>query len=506
MNLNLNLEELDPAEQQGLRPPDRLTAVSLVYLGIPLALFLAGWLRTPFAVALLILLCLAFYIAWRTCHVNFRPFRFESKDLVLVCVALCWVCCGGAGHLLYANRFDWSMRDAVLHDLTVAPWPPGYDIGGSVLWYLRCPVGYYLPAALGGKIFGLTVADTFLWLWTAIGAWIFLSLLPIQSRRPGRMVLAIIAVVLFSGMDIVGWVTLWGFAPPLYRPLEWWAQIFQYSSYTSSLFWTPNHLLPALIAAALFWRHWKTDAFITISPLLLSLLPIWSPFPMIGMLPFYALLFYRVIRDKKIESFNLPLLGISLLLTFVVVAYLSMDIGNIPSSYGMDDNYFSLFFERYPLFVLLEFGALTALLWKPNRGPVLLVSVLVLCGLPFIRFGPANDLVMRGSMPSLTFVCIAALNFLQRATKESRVRMIAVCSVLLLGAVTPLHEFYRAISFPHWKPSQTVSVMDLGPIPPPHYVCRYEHTWMQGMFRDPAGILKTTPPRESMRFRPEEYP
>jgi hypothetical protein len=506
MKIDLNPEELDSVEQQGLRPLDRLTAFALAYLGIPVALFLAGWVQTPFAIALEILLCLAFYVAFRICRTTFPSFRIGVKDLVLVCVALSWVCCGGAGHLLYANRFDWSVRDAVLHDLTVAPWPPGYDIGESVLWFLRCPVGYYLPAALGGKIFGLVVADKLLWLWTAVGAWIFLSLLPIQSRRPGRMALAILAVVVFSGMDFVGWVTLWGFFPSLSQPLEWWAQIFQYPSFTSSLFWTPNHLLPALIAAALFWRHWRTDAFISISPFLLSLLPIWSPFPLIGMLPFYALMAYRAIREKKIRAFNLPLLGISLLLTLVVAAYLSMDIGNIPRSYGMDERYFALFFERYPLFVLMEFGVLTAFLWKPCRGAVLLMSVVVLLGLPFIRFGPANDIVMRGSYPALTFICISALDFLQRATKESRRRIIAVCSILLLGAVTPLHEFYRVFAFPHWTPSQTLSVMDFGPVPPPHYVCRYERTWLHAIFRDPAGILKTTPPAQPVRFRPEEYP
>jgi hypothetical protein len=506
MKINLSPEELDPADQQGLRPLDRLTAVSLVYLGIPLALFLAGWLKTLFAVPLLLLLCLAFYVAWPFCSKNSPPFRVGLKHIFLLGVAICWVSFGGAGHVMYANRFDWSMRDAVVHDLTAASWPPGYDIGGSVLWFLRSPVGYFLPAALAGKIFGLSIVDGFLWLWTALGVWIFLLLLPLQSRRPGKMVLVIIAVVFFSGMDIVGWLTLWGFFPPLFRHLEWWAQMFQYSSNTTLLFWTPNHALPAWIAAALFWRHWKTDAFITVSPLLLSLLPIWSPFPMIGMLPFYALLVYRVIRDKKVGAFNLPLLGISLLLTFVVAAFLSMDIGNIPSSYAMDDNYFSLFFERYPLFVLLEFGLLTALLWKSNRSPVLLLSVIVLLGAPFIRFGPGNDLAMRGSVPALAFVCMATLDFLQRATKESRGRMIALCSILLLGAVTPFHEFYRAVTFPHWMPSTTLTVMDFGPIPPPHYVGRHEQTWRQVIFRDPAGILKTTLPREPMYFRPEEYP
>jgi hypothetical protein len=307
-------------------------------------------------------------------------------------------------------------------------------------------------------------------------------------------------------MDIVGWLTLWGFYPPLYKHLEWWAQMFQYSSNTTLLFWAPNHAIPSWIAVALFWRHWKTDAFLTISPLLFSLLPVWSPFAVIGILPFFGLLAFRVIREKKFAAFNLPLLAISMLLSLVAVAFLSMELGTIPSGTPVDERYFSFFFERYPIFVVLEFGALSALLWKSNRGPVLLISVIILLGLPFIRFGANNDSTMRVSIPALAFICIATLDFIQRATTQSRGRTIAVSLLLLLGAVTPFHEFYRALTFPHWKPSQTLTVMDFWPYPEPSYVCRYKQTWMQKFFRDPEGILKTTLPAEPMRYRPEEYP
>jgi hypothetical protein len=506
MNIRLPSVELEPVERQGLRQLDRLTAVSLIYLGIPVALFLVGWMRIPFALALLVLLGLAFYLVWRISHTNAQPSRFGLLNLVILCVALGWLCFGGAGHILYANKFDWTVRYAVLHDLTQASWPPGYDIGGSVLWFLRCPVGYYLPAALCGKIFGLVTADAFLYLWTAAGVAIFLSLLPIQSRSVGRMVLAFMVVVFFSGMDVLGWLTLWGFYPPLYKHLEWWAQLFQYSSNTTLLFWAPNHALPAWIAAALFWRHWKTDAFIAISPLLISLLPVWSPFAVIGMLPFYALLLYRIVREKKFREISLPLLGISILLTVAAIAYLSMDVASIPGSASMDDTYFTLFFERYPLFVILEFGALAALLWTSNRGLVFYLSLVVLLALPFIRFGANNDFAMRASIPALAIVCINALEFLQRPSKETRGATIAVCVVLLFGAVTPFHEFNRAVSFPRWDPSPTTTVMDFGPVPPSSYVCRYEDTWMRFFFRDPAGILKTTPPAQPVRYRPEEYP
>jgi len=86
--MNLIVEEQDTDDQQGLRPLDRLFAASIAYLGIPLALFLVGWLRTPFAVALLVLLSLAFYITWRSCYTNSPPFRIGSKQIVLACVAI----------------------------------------------------------------------------------------------------------------------------------------------------------------------------------------------------------------------------------------------------------------------------------------------------------------------------------------------------------------------------------------------------------------------------------
>jgi hypothetical protein len=506
MKLNLTLEELDPAELQGLRPPDRLTALSLIYLGFPLALFFVGWVKIFFALPLLLLLCYAWFASWRICHKDSPPFQITITHVLLVCVALLWACFGGAGHLSYANRFDWSMRDAVLRDLTLASWPVGYDIGGPDQWLLRCPMGYYLPAAAGGKILGLAAADPLLWLWTATGVWIFLSLLPLQSRRPGKMLIAVAVVVLFSGMDILGWLTLWGVTPPLFRHMEWWAQMFQYSSNTTLLFWSPNHAIPAWIVTALFWRHWKTDAFLKIAPFLLGLVALWSPFPMIGVLPFYGLILFRLIREKSIAGIHWPLMAISVLLTAVVGAYLSMDLGRIPASYQMDDRYFSFFVERYPLFVLVEFGVLMLLLWKSNRGPIFIMSAVVLLVLPFVRFGPGNDLPMRGSIPALAFLCIAAIDYLQRASKESLVKVLALYAVLLLGAVTPFHEFYRAMTFPRWKPSAIFSVMDFGPVPPPHYVGLYEQTWRHIIFRDPEGILKTTLPSHPVFYRPEEYP
>jgi hypothetical protein len=490
----------------GSIPLDKLSALSMLYLGIPLGMFFAGWLRIQFALPLLLALVFGFAILWRNCSIESSPFRLKWLHLILLGVAIAWTAFGGAGHIFYANRFDWSLRDAVLRDLTVASWPPGYDIGEAVSWMLRCPVGYFLPAALAGKIFGLAIADAMLWIWTAIGVWIFLLLLPLDARRPARIGFAILIVVLFSGMDILGWWLFRQANPPMYKHLEWWAGLFQYSSNTTALFWTPNHALPGWIAAALFWRHWKTDRFISIAPLLLALMPIWSPFPMIGMAPFYLLLLFRVIRENKWPMIHWPLLAISVVMIGVVGAFLSTDIGGIPAGSALTQLPFGSFLIYCLIFVLFEFGILGRLLWITDRGQILAISVAFLILLPLVRFGPSNDLAMRASIPALIFLCISTINAFQNAERIRRRTLIALCFVLILGAITPLHEFYRAASLASWKPDYSVNVMNYGAAPAPHYVARVEKNWRRYLFRDFGGIIKTKLLNKHPYFLPQEIP
>jgi hypothetical protein len=493
-------------DRHGSMPLDRLTALSMLYLGLPLFMFFAGWLRIPFALAFLLMLIYGYVVLWGNCHAGAIPFRFKWIQLIFLGVAIIWTCFGGAGHIFYANRFDWSLRDAVLRDLTVAAWPPGYDIGGTVNWILRCPLGYFLPAALAGKVLGLSVADSLLWIWTAIGIWIFLLLLPIDTRRLTKIGDATVIVVLFSGMDALGWWVARHANPPMYQHLEWWAILFQYSSNTTLLFWTPNHALPGWIAAALFWRHWKTDGFISISPLLLAIMPLWSPFPMIGMLPFYFLLLFRVMRERKWQKINWPLLSISILVIAAITAFLSADIGGVPGGSNLNRTDLSVFLIVYGFFVLFEFGILSAVLWISNSNPIVAISAVVLLSLPFIQFGPNNDLAMRASIPALVFLCIATIDACQHFEKMSRIAFAIFCIVLILGAITPVHEFYRALTVPSWKADYEVNVMSYGSAPPAHYVAKVEYGWRTWIFRDICGITRTNMSNQQPKLSKEELP
>jgi hypothetical protein len=55
---------------------------------------------------------------------------------------------------MYANP-DWYIRDAVLGDLVNFEWPLHYLSAEGEPLILRSAIGYFLPPALFGKIFGL---------------------------------------------------------------------------------------------------------------------------------------------------------------------------------------------------------------------------------------------------------------------------------------------------------------------------------------------------------------
>jgi hypothetical protein len=111
-----------------------------------------------------------------------------------------WAVFGGGSHFMYANA-DWKIRDAVLGDLVNAEWPVHYLSADGAPLILRSAIGYFLPPALFGKIFGLAHIDLAIYAWTTLGVLIFLLMLPLPRRAGWRLALGLLLVVFFRGMD-----------------------------------------------------------------------------------------------------------------------------------------------------------------------------------------------------------------------------------------------------------------------------------------------------------------
>ena len=458
-----------------------LDRAALVYLALPVVVFLVGWLNWWAGLPLAALLAAGLRPAFSAR--NAAGTKGRARPVVAAAVLLlaaAWVALGGAGHLFYAN-FDWIVRDSVLRDLVIGRWPVGYgEVDGSSL-LLRAPIAYYLPAAIVGKVCGLACADPALLVWTMLGVALFFGLAVSRERRWPAMAVTLLVLVFFSGMDLVGTVIRggWLLATKLQMTdhLEWWADRFQYSSHTTQLFWVPNHALPGWIATALLLKNVDRPRFMAVLPMLVAVLPLWSPLTAIGFLPLAAAWWLRqLMLQRSFVNIDWLALAAAVVVAIASAAYLVLHAGAIRSGTTTGPGESMLFVvPHYLQFVLLEVGILWALLIvaAPRVDLLLLVAGLVLLLLPIVEFGPSNDLAMRGSIPSLLVVAMAAAAALAHAarTRERKV-LWPIVTLLVLGAPTALTEMTRSVAAPVWKPDYSHSLV---PDPakqdyPPHYI------------------------------------
>jgi len=123
----------------------------VLYLVLPLPIFLFGWLKLWIAAPLVLGTAYSLRSLAAPLPAGAERWPVCGTHLAVAAVVGCaWTACGGTGHLVFAKA-DWHVRDAVLHDLVTGRWPVGYGLLDGWETLLRAPLGYYLPAALIGK-------------------------------------------------------------------------------------------------------------------------------------------------------------------------------------------------------------------------------------------------------------------------------------------------------------------------------------------------------------------
>jgi hypothetical protein len=480
---------------------DWLDVAAFAYLALPVVLFLLGWLRWWVGVPLAALLLLgARDLIPTTARAGGpRTVRWCVAVLVLA-VAVGWSSMGGAGHLFFAN-FDWQTRDLVLRDLALGAWPVGYGLRDGADVMLRAPIGYFLPAAAAGKVFGLQLADPALLVWTALGVALFLGLAVSRVHGWPAVLVLVAVLVLFSGMDLVGTVLRGGLQLAAHlRPtdhIEWWADRFQFSSHATQLFWVPNHALAGWIATALLVRHVDRPEFARLLPLVVALIPIWSPLTAVGFMLLAAAWWVQQMMRTRAWRLVDP---VNMLAAFgiasVTGAYLVLGAGEIRSGVTAQAGESMLFFvPHYLQFVLLEGGLLWLLLLVVRADLLLVVAGLTLWLLPLVAFGPSNDLAMRGSIPALVVLAMAAASALSSPARAMQRRVYwPILLILLLGVPTAVMEMTRAVHEPAWKPDYSMSLVpDPAAEYPAHYATRLAGSFVDRLLR-PVGNVNAAEP------------
>lgn len=490
-------------EANSTRAPDGLTAATLCYLALPSLIFLAGWLRPAAAIPMLAITLLALVQFLRRDDMHWGIPQSPEAGVMIVVVAFAWASLGGAGHFFAANS-DWLMRDKVLGDLTFSDWPPAYSVVDGHAHILRSAIGFFLPAAVIGKLAGITSVDLALYFYTALGCSLFLLLLPLPTRA-GRLLFGLLLVtIFFSGMDYLGIVLATGSLPIFPLRLEWWGP-FSYPSLAGQIYWAPNHVIPLLLVTMLFYRHWGHRAWPALFLILLPLTVIWSPFAVAGILPFLALATLRWFAlgqrfaDSRITIWQLIAAA---LMTWLSVRLMTLGIAAIPGAPSAEvarnpDGLIS----DYLLFILMEFAILALVLARKLRHShgLFWLACAILALLPVYRYGPTNDTMLRLSTCSLVFLLLITLDQIQHWASQRPFPPSAwtIGIILLIGACTPFNEMWRAISFKRVAPDYGCSLVEYHwNTEPPHYVGLLDRSDLIAVLRAPT-LVPTSTERKS---------
>ena len=428
-----------------------------IYLALPLMIFLCAWLNVFCALLCVSLFGFAFYKAFPKTQ-DTDVFVINGKMLLIaVILAIVWCFLAGIGYFYYQS-WDYHFRNAVFHDLINYNWPVFYDKARTPLVYY---MGFYLfPAALG-KFIGLFISGTsttffianiFLFIYAVVGVSLIFLLFAhsVRVKNIKQFFCCSLLFILFSGLDIIGYLFFQNGIQPFDYHLDWWASFIQFSSFSTGMFWAFNQFIPVALAILLIYNEKDIKNFGFILPCMLFLAP--YPTFTIGMfMLIYALKCLVQISDKKYflsyEVFSIQnIIGVFWLLP-VVLLFL------ITNSGGIDRlNYVFQFmsFSQFLIFLLLEFLLYVLILFPSYKRDVFFITTcIMLLFIPLIRLDQQNNFCMRASIPALIMLAVFTVQFLLERFHQKNFGFgtFAVIWLLILGSVTPMMEFYRGIHY-----------------------------------------------------------
>lgn len=422
-----------PLSDVSVQPCGVLEFLALFYLCAPLLLFFAFFTKLWIAVpALATIVAVLAHVRPRSVLAKIFG-QSVNLGLLLCCAVIAalflWLC----GYVRpFGHTYDWLKHFAVVNELAQYPWPPINETTGT---FLRYSLGYYLVPGLFTKAFGSRWIEWIVFLQTWIGLVLLLSLL-LQKVRPVRPLLFVLLVLLFSGLDLIGWL-IHGSSPSFLAHKEWWTgphYTFAYEGHATLFIWVPQHALAGMIGLALLLPDQMHGASSRYLGLLGAAVLLWSPFAAIGLAPFALA---TAVRDGRNAFLDWANILCAVVLGIPLVGYLMAGSANVPHGFNWDHAGFS--WGSYLEFITLEVGlyllALRLYGWQYLSYPVIVIAILL--SLPLYRIGTFNDFTMRACIPAIMLIAIAA----SAATADARdLRCIPLVVLMLVGSITSVLE------------------------------------------------------------------
>ncbi len=503
-----------------------LHRLAIVYLMLPVVVWLVGWFEWWFGIPVAALLVCALR---RPLSGSWRPRAPSAAEVAALAVAAGVVMMTAAGGVFDVGRTDWLEHRTTLLDLGRYPWPtylpdplavwrpaPGGEAPAPPL--LRYYLGWHMAPGLVAHWFGPAALSWAVPLWTWAGV-ALVALLFTRGCRGRAVAVALLVLFVFSGMDLVRVSAFkgWEWVESLTEGRGWQALLYgawgpvRLDSRVHSLMLAPQHFLPAGLYALLCLQLRRQPRFLAVLGVLLAAAPFWSAFVAVGLLPLLVVLVWENGVRPFLRWSNLCLAGP---LFGLVVLYLTSGAMDFPQGWMWEKHDWLWLARVLPVLYLTEFLLLALLLWvvRPalRREPFFIAGVATLLLLPLYRYGGGQDLLTRGSLPALfllSWFCADAIarrgGVLIRHGGYRRAAFAGLVLVLGMGVPTTAAELARAVggygsfygSF-RYEHAGNTTLVDLPPGWRRQNVARDVPDLLRWLLREPAPFPKRRPPSE----------
>jgi hypothetical protein len=428
-------------------------SLGVIYLFLPVIVFLAGWLKPLVSFPLLLIVSASVI----TMVARVSPSRHGSITTNIRSNG--WIAIMAIVFALVTGLCEWmpQSNDYLKHqllagDLVQRSWPVRYQSGEDAL-YLCYGLGYYLLPAGISKLLGIQWLGTTSFLWAVMGLVLFFQGLRHQFGRLGALGVALF--LLTAGLGAPWHFIKSGFIQSLAFPTHDSAgtseMLMGLGLYTSNLdsftriFYQPQHCIVGWLGGLVIHellvprKRWAEAGAVLAATLF------WSPLTALA-LGFIGLAAIASDFSSVRPRASLHLVS-AILLTAVLTAYY---IPHLPVAemgfiweYAKGSDWVWWYFSFLLCFVLVP---ASILFWNEKRHqflgklkPVVVTMTLLLIACPLFKMGYFSDLRMQVSGPAFLFLAMAIVKGLEKFPgPKLSVAYVSLVAVFLAGAVFPI--------------------------------------------------------------------
>ena len=421
-----------------------------LYLLSSIYIFFLGNLHFYLSIPICILMTVAFFKTIKNMpDIDNSIYKNKKLLILIVVIIIIWVLLAGTGGFIWQNTWDHKFRNALFNDLVNYKWP--VVRGGVALCYYY---GFWLAAAIVGKIFGLTAGYLAQTLWAIMG--IVIGFLTMSQFLKKMKFSNLLILIFYSGLDVLFFYIFskLSFQEATMQMLggkhiELILNGFNSSSNTTLLFWLYNQIIPFWIGMSLILLQ-KNNKCLAFTYALLFL---FAPFPMVALIPIIIYLVFKNYNtnslkgfkekyiDKIISAITLPNVISLFIIIPIGLFYMSNIAANKLNILDIDKDRII----RYIMYILFEFVIYIIFIYRSNRkDPILKILFITSLILPFIQLGNRFDFAYRTCIPLAFYIMLLVMKEINDKNTK-KINKIFLIIILCIGAVTPMTEMIRTI-------------------------------------------------------------